>query len=82
MTSNSNITGNFISVSLLQMTKRPSLSFLFLFFPFCYFRFNDELGSEKKILPQYDDPVKDEVCSSLTYSEFCLSYYLMYLSDS
>ena len=25
------------------------------------FRFNDEPGSEKKILPQYDDPVTDEV---------------------
>ncbi|GMH14330.1 hypothetical protein Nepgr_016171 [Nepenthes gracilis] len=27
---------------------------------FCYEGFNDDLGSEKKILPQYDDPSADE----------------------
>ncbi|GFY80530.1 SART-1 family [Actinidia rufa] len=44
MTSKSNITGNF---NFRKVTSDDQV-------------FNDELGSEKKILPQYDDPVKDE----------------------
>ena len=31
------------------------------FFYLLTFRFNDETGSEKKILPQYDDQVTEEV---------------------
>lgn len=32
-----------------------------LFFHFYCIRFSEEPGTEKKILPQYDDPVADEV---------------------
>lgn len=44
------------------------------------FRFNDETGSERKILPQYDDPVADEVKFMSCFSKKSLVFDIVHIS--
>lgn len=61
------------------MTHCFTLTFLFCYI---YIRFNDQMGVEKKMLPQYDDPVADEVDSNiLTMIFFCKSTFINFLDS-
>lgn len=43
-------------------------------------RFNDDTGSERTILPQYDDPVVDEVKFLSCYFKRSLVLYMVHFS--